>query len=83
MIVYGRGNYGPAKTSVMIRISQQSLVNIRKTYAKRVSQTIQSSSLRFRGYISTVKKNEMPVFVSLLKVFECEPFIPSAANRTG
>jgi len=38
---------------------------------------------RVRGYISTVKKNEMPVFTSLLKVFEGEPFIPSAAHRTG
>ena len=38
---------------------------------------------RVRGYISTVKKNEMPVFASLLKVFEGEPFIPSAAHRTG
>lgn len=38
---------------------------------------------RIRGYISTVKKNEMPVFVSLLKVFEGDPFIPSAAHRTG
>ena len=38
---------------------------------------------RIRGYISTVKKNEMPVFASLLKVFEGEPFIPSAAHRTG
>ncbi|OPX72113.1 MAG: Transposase IS66 family protein [Methanoregulaceae archaeon PtaB.Bin152] len=37
---------------------------------------------RIRGYISTVKKNEMPVFTSLLKVFEGEPFIPSAAHRT-
>lgn len=38
---------------------------------------------RVRGYISTVKKNEMPVFASLLKVFEGDPFIPSAAHRTG
>jgi len=38
---------------------------------------------RVRGYISTVKKNELPVFASLLKVFEGDPFIPSAAHRTG
>jgi len=38
---------------------------------------------RIRGYISTVKKNELPVFASLLKVFEGYPFIPSAAHRTG
>ena len=38
---------------------------------------------RVRGYISTVKKNELPVFASLLKVFEGEPFIPAAAHRTG
>jgi transposase len=38
---------------------------------------------RIRGYISTVKKNELPVFASLLKVFEGDPFIPSAAHRTG
>jgi transposase len=38
---------------------------------------------RIRGYISTVKKNEMPVFASLLKVLEGEPFIPSAAHKTG
>lgn len=38
---------------------------------------------RVRGYISTVKKNEMPVFASLLKVFEGDPFIPSAAHRSG
>jgi hypothetical protein len=30
-----------------------------------------------------VKKNEMPVFASLLKVFEGEPIIPAAAHRTG
>jgi transposase len=35
---------------------------------------------RIRRYISTVKKNEMPVFVSLLKVFEGNPFIHSAAH---
>ena len=38
---------------------------------------------RVRGYISTMKKNEMPVFASLLKVFEGDPFIPSAAHRIG
>jgi transposase len=38
---------------------------------------------RVRGYISTVKKNEMPVFASLLKAFEGIPFIPSAAHRSG
>jgi transposase len=38
---------------------------------------------RVRGYISTVKKNEMPVFASLLKAFEGNPFIPSAAHRSG
>ena len=38
---------------------------------------------RIRGYISTVKKNELPVFASLLKVFEGTPFIPSAAHWQG
>ena len=38
---------------------------------------------RIRGYISTVKKNEVPVFASLLKVFEGNPFIPSVAHRSG
>jgi len=38
---------------------------------------------RIRGYISTVKKNEVPVFASLLKVFEGDPFIPSASHRPG
>ena len=38
---------------------------------------------RVRGHISTVKKNEMPVFASLLKVFEGDPFIPSVAHRSG
>jgi transposase len=38
---------------------------------------------RIRGYISTVKKNQLPVFASLLKVFEGEPFIPSATHKTG
>jgi len=35
------------------------------------------------GYISTVMKNEMPLFASLLKVFEQDPFSPPAACRTG
>jgi transposase len=38
---------------------------------------------RVRGYISTVKKNETPVFASLLEVFEGEPIIPSAAHRSS
>jgi transposase len=38
---------------------------------------------RIRGYISTVKKNELHVFASLLKVFEGEPFIPSVVHKTG
>jgi len=38
---------------------------------------------RVRGSISTVKKNEMPVFASLLRVFEGDHFVPSPAHRTG
>jgi len=38
---------------------------------------------RVRGYISMMKKNESPVFVSLQKVFEGDPFLHSTAQRTG
>jgi transposase len=38
---------------------------------------------RVRGYISTLKKNQMPVLTSLVKVFEGNPFIPSIAHRSG
>jgi transposase len=38
---------------------------------------------RVRGYISTLKKNQMPVLASLVEAFEGKPFIPSAAHRSG
>ena len=38
---------------------------------------------RVRGYISTVKKNNQPVLVSLVKAFQENPFIPSVAHRSG
>lgn len=38
---------------------------------------------RLRGYISTVKKNEMPVLASLVDAFKGSPFIPSAAHKSG
>ena len=38
---------------------------------------------RVRGYISTVKKNDQPVLVSLVKAFQENPFIPSVAHRSG
>jgi transposase len=37
---------------------------------------------RVRGYISTVKKHDIPVLASLVGVFKREPFIPSAAHRS-
>jgi len=38
---------------------------------------------RLRGYISTVKKNELPVLVSLVDAFRGTPFIPSVAHTSG
>jgi transposase len=38
---------------------------------------------KVRGYISTVKKNELPVLASLVEVFKRNPFIPSVAYRSG
>jgi transposase len=38
---------------------------------------------RVRGYISTLKKNQMPVLASLVEAFEGNPFIPSIAHRLG
>jgi len=35
-----------------------------------------------RGYISTVKKHDIPVLASLVGAFKREPFIPSAAHRS-
>lgn len=36
---------------------------------------------RVRGYISTLKKNEMPVLASIVDAFEGTPFIPSVVHR--
>jgi transposase len=38
---------------------------------------------RVRGYISTVKKNQLPVLAALVDAFEEKPFIPSVAHRSG
>jgi transposase len=38
---------------------------------------------RIRGYLSTVKKNKLPVLNSLVGVFRGEPFIPLYAHRSG
>lgn len=38
---------------------------------------------RVRGYISTVKKNQLPVLAALVDAFEENPFIPSVAHRSG
>jgi transposase len=38
---------------------------------------------RVRGYISTVKKNELPVLASLVEAFKGNPFFPSLAHRSG
>ena len=37
---------------------------------------------RVRGYISTVKKHNLPVMTSLVRAFERAPFMPSAAHRS-
>jgi transposase len=37
---------------------------------------------RVRGYISTVKKHDIPVLASLVGTFKKEPFVPSAAHRS-
>jgi len=37
---------------------------------------------RVRGYISTVKKHNLPVLTSIVKAFKGEPFIPSAAHTS-
>jgi len=37
---------------------------------------------RVRGYISTVKKNQLPVLAALVDAFEDNPFIPSVAHRS-
>lgn len=36
---------------------------------------------RIRGYLSTVKKNDRPVFVSLVGAFQGNPFTPICAHR--
>jgi len=38
---------------------------------------------RVRGYISTVKKNQLPVMAALVDAFQDNPFIPSVAHRSG
>lgn len=38
---------------------------------------------RVRGFISTLKKQGLPVLTSLVGAFEGTPFIPSAAHRSG
>jgi len=38
---------------------------------------------RVRGFISTLKKHDLPVLTSLVGAFEGTPFIPSAAHRSG
>jgi transposase len=38
---------------------------------------------RIRGYFSTVKKNERPVFSSIVTAFQGNPFTPIYAHRTG
>jgi transposase len=38
---------------------------------------------RVRGYISTVKKNQLQVLASLVEAFNGKPFIPSTAHKTG
>jgi len=37
---------------------------------------------RVRGYISTVKKHDIPVLASLVGTFNKEPFFPSSAHRS-
>jgi len=37
---------------------------------------------RVRGYISTVKKHNLPVLTSIMRAFKGEPFIPSAAHTS-
>jgi len=37
---------------------------------------------RVRGYISTVRKHNLPVLNSLVKAFKRDPFIPSVAHRS-
>ena len=38
---------------------------------------------RVRGYISTVKKHNLPVLTSLVRAFKGAPFTPSFAHRSG
>ena len=38
---------------------------------------------RIRGYLSTIKKNDLPVLDSLVGVFQGNPFIPLHAHRSG
>ena len=38
---------------------------------------------RVRGFISTLKKHDLPVLTSLVGAFKGTPFIPSAAHRSG
>jgi hypothetical protein len=35
---------------------------------------------RIRGYISTVRKNDRPVFASIKDIFEGKPFIPTVSQ---
>jgi len=35
---------------------------------------------RVRGYLSTVKKNDVPVLTSLVNAFKGNPFVPSCSN---
>jgi hypothetical protein len=55
---------------------------------QKISGTFRSdngavSFCRIRGFISTVKKNELPVLAALVDAFANTPFTPSSAHRTG
>lgn len=55
---------------------------------QKISGTFRSvagadSFCRIRGYLSTVKKNDRPVLVSLVRAFEGSPFTPSFDVGTG
>ncbi|MFA7694306.1 MAG: IS66 family transposase, partial [Methanoregula sp.] len=55
---------------------------------QKISGTFRSvagadSFCRIRGYLSTVKKNDRPVLVSLVRAFEGSPFTPSSDVGTG
>jgi transposase len=54
-----------------------------KIYGTFRSEEGAAAFCRIRGYLTTVKKNDRPVLVSLVCAFAGTPFFPLCAHQTG